>query len=266
VHVVLGMNERDPRPGCETVYNTLLYINREGSVVGRHRKLLPTFVERVFWGQGDGRDIFAFDTDIGRISGLICGENCMPLARAAMIAQGHDIHIAVFPGSFAAHTGPTLQEPDSDGMFWGHFACRTHTMESGAFVVCACDYLDAKDIPEGFPHHDRMNFGYAHGGSAVYAPLGVPLVEPTFGSQIVYADLDAVMIKASKAFVDTIGHYGRPDVFQLLVRRDRGWEPADVPVAPARLELDRNVLRRAADRHEVAPELIEQVAEPVLGT
>src|SRR5690606_5773128 len=133
-------NELDPRPGVETIYNTLLFIGRDGRLLGRHRKLMPTFTERMFWGSGDGRDLVVFDTDLGRIGGLICGENLMTSARAAMIAQGEHIHVAVFPGSFQLHTGPRLQEPDSTGNFWGHFTTRSHAMEAGAFVLCACGY------------------------------------------------------------------------------------------------------------------------------
>lgn len=264
VYVAIGMNELDPRPGCHTIYNTLLFLDREGQEVGRHRKLMPTFSERIFWGNGDGRDLFAFDTDIGRIGGLICGENAMPLVRCAMISQGEDIHIAVFPGSFAVHTGPQLEEPDQGEFFWGHAACRAHSMEAGAFVVAACGYLDPADVPEDFPHREGMNTGYAHGGSAVFGGLGIPLVAPAFGPQIIYAELEAAMIKVVKSIIDTNGHYARPDVLQLLVRRDRGWEPADVPAPANRAELrvDRDALRRSAERHDVDETLVEQAVEP----
>lgn len=260
VHVAIGLNELDPRPGCQTIYNTLLFLDREGRELGRHRKLVPTFTERMFWGQGDGRDLFAVDTDIGRIGGLICGENSMPLARAALIAQGQDIHVALFPGSFKIHTGPQLEEPDQDGFFWGHIACRAHSTEAGAFVVCACGVLDPADVPDDFPYRERMNTGYAHGGSAVYAPFGLPLAGPQFGPQIVYAEIEATMIKAAKAIVDTLGHYARPDVLALRVRRDRGWQPADVVAAPP----DRDALHRAAERHDVDEALVEQAADALV--
>ena len=240
VYVVLGCNELDARPGVETIYNSLLFIGRDGRLLGRHRKLIPTFTERMFWGRGDGRDLVVFDTDIGRIGGLICGENLMTTTRAAMIAQGEHIHIAVFPGSFALHTGPRLQEPDKAGFFWGHFACRSHAMEAGAFAICACGYIDPQDVPGNFPYKGRMNIDWAHGGSAVYSPIGVPLVEPQFGSSIIYADLHADMIKATKAIVDSIGHYARPDVLRLEVRRNERWEAAETPVFPEALESNLN--------------------------
>lgn len=226
IYVVLGCNEIDERPGVSTIYNTLLYFDRTGALVGRHRKLMPTFTERMYWGQGDAADLGVLDTDIGALGGLICGEHLMPQVRGAMVAAGEEIHVAAFPGSFALHTGPQLEEPDTEGAFWGHASVRNHAFEAGAFVVSACAYVDPADVPESFPFRDRMNLGYAHGGSSVISPLGVPIVPPTFGPQMIYADCDAWMIKAVKAIVDTNGHYGRADVTRLQLRDAGGW--ADV--------------------------------------
>ena len=92
--------------GVHTIYNTLLFIDRSGRILGRHRKTVPTFVERAVWGCGDGSDLVTYETDIGRIGGLICGEHLMTLIRARMIDQGEDFHIAVFPGAFSIHCGP----------------------------------------------------------------------------------------------------------------------------------------------------------------
>ena len=112
--VVMGCNEIDPRSEVSTIYNTLLFFDPEGRLMGRHRKTMPTFSERLFWGQGDAGDLRVFDTEIGRLGGLICGEHLMTLMRAAMIGLGEDIHIAVFPGAFALHTGPELEEWDAN--------------------------------------------------------------------------------------------------------------------------------------------------------
>ncbi|MCB1663346.1 MAG: carbon-nitrogen hydrolase family protein [Pseudomonadales bacterium] len=262
-HVVMGCNEMDSRPGAQTIYNTLLFIGREGNLLGKHRKLIPTFTERMFWGQGDGRDLVVFETDIGRIGGLICGENLMTTARAAMAAQGEHIHIAVFPGSFALHTGPQLEEPDKAGYFWGNFAARAHAMEAGTFVIQACSFIDEKDIPDDFPYKGKMNTSYAHGGSAIISPLGVPLVEPQYGSQIIYGELQADMIKAVKAILDSVGHYDRPDVLRLLVRRERGWESADTPVNPQNIRWNDNDLRRAADQYDIDESLVYKVVEDI---
>lgn len=260
VHVVMGCNELDGRPGVETIYNSLLFINREGRLIGRHRKLMPTFTERMFWGFGDGTDLAVFETDIGRIGGLICGENLMTTTRAAMIAQGEHIHIAVFPGSFKLHTGPRLQEPDHNEFFWGHFASRAHAMEGGCFVICACGYMDPDDIPSDFPYKGRMNIDWAHGGSSVWSPPGVPLAEPCFGARIVYADLHANMIKVMKAILDSIGHYARPDVLRLLVRRNDRWDDAGTPASQAPLVIERDRLARAAEFQDVDADIVTQEA------
>lgn len=263
VHVVMGMNEMDERPGARTVYNTLLYIGRDGSVLGRHRKLMPTFIERVFWGCGDERDLVTIDTDIGRIGGLICGEHLMTTTRAAMIAQGEHIHVAVFPGAFALHTGPQLEEPDGNGAFWGHFSVRAHAMEAGAFVVTGCGLIEDSDIPDNFPYKGRMNTGYARGGSCIVSPLGVFLAEPAYGPQILYADLRAAMIKAVKAILDSVGHYARRDVLRLLVNRAGRWTEADQSYAAPRPVIDRGEIRRAADRHEADEAEVEALAAAI---
>lgn len=249
VYVVMGCNEIDGRAESSTIYNTLLFFGRDGALMGKHRKLMPTFSERQFWGMGDGHDIKVFETDIGRIGGLICGEHVMTLARAAMIAEGEEIHIAVFPGAFALHTGPRLEELDTTGAFWGHSSVRAHAFEAGAFVLSACGIQDPADVPDEFPHKKTMNIGYAQGGSSIIAPLAIPMVEPTFGSKIIYAELEAWMKKAISAIVDTVGHYGRPDVFKLLIRQDE-WREAGsqgkrVPAALA------DQLKRSAEKHDV---------------
>lgn len=225
VYVVMGCNEIDERQETDTIYNSLLFFGPDGSIIGRHRKLMPTFGERQFWGQGDGSDIRVFDTDIGRMGGLICGEHVMTLARAAMIAEGEEIHIATFPGSFALHTGPRLQEPDTQGSFFGYPLARAHSFESGAFVLLACGYQDIADVPDSFPLKDKMHVSWANGGSSIIAPLCIPMVEPQFGPKMIYGELEAWMIKAIRAIVDTMGHYGRPDVFKLLIRQGE-WREA----------------------------------------
>src|SRR6266480_4922255 len=213
-HVVIGCNEMDSRRGVHTMYNTLLFIERTGKILGRHRKTVPTFVERAIWGPGDGTDLVTYDTDIGRIGGLICGEHLMPLIRARMIEQGEDFHISVFPGAFSLHTGPKLEEPDLEGrFFWGHTLTRAHAMEAGAFVLSACGYMTSGDLPPDFPLRETVNLDYAHGGSQIVAPLGIPLVPPTSGDTILYAECQADMIKVWKAIIDTVCHYARPDVW-----------------------------------------------------
>jgi predicted amidohydrolase len=262
-YVALGCNEMDPRPEVSTIYNSLIFFGPDGTVIGRHRKLMPTFTERMFWGQGDASDLVVFDTDIGRIGGLICGEHLMTLARAAMIAQGEDIHVAAFPGAFELHTGPQLEEPEKMGCFWGHFEVRAHAFEAGAFVLSGCAVLNDADVAADFPYKGKMNIGYANGGSEIIAPLGIALGGPVYGETMLYAELEAWMIKATKAIVDTMGHYARPDVFRLLVRRENGWEPAGTArdLSAIRAALSDDALSRAADGRDVDPEIVIERAE-----
>lgn len=255
IHVVMGVNELDDSSGSKTIYNTQLFFDRNGVLYGRHRKLMPTYIERVFWGNGDGRDIQVYETDIGRVGGLICGEHLMPPIRGAMVSLGEDIHVAAFPGAFALHCGPQLESPDVGGDFWGHASVRNHAFESGSFVLAACATLDPLDVPDDFPFRDELNISYATGGSSIISPLGVPLVEPTTGNTILYAECQAWMIKATKAIVDAGGHYSRPDVVRIQIRREHGWEPV---VSPRKR---RSELERAADAHEVEIDRVLEVAE-----
>jgi nitrilase len=119
-----------------------------------------------------------FDTDIGRIGALICGENLVTPLRAAIGAMGEDSHVAVFPGAFALHTGPRLEEWGNLGNFWGHFVTRAHAFEAGCFSVCACTFLEPAHVPQDFHHRERMNIGYAKGGSQVADRVGLYIAKP----------------------------------------------------------------------------------------
>ncbi len=264
-YVVMGCNEIDPRPEVSTIYNTLLFFDRDGHLMGRHRKTMPTFTERLFWGQGDAADFQVFDTDIGRLGGLICGEHLMTLVRAAMIGLGEEIHVAVFPGAFALHTGPELEEWDADHKsFWGHASVRAHALEAGAFVLSACGIIDESDIPDDFPHKGKMNIRYARGGSSIIAPLGIPLVGPVEGSQIVHGSLEAWMIKAWKSIIDTAGHYSRPDIVRLVLNRNA---PSQEPLVAYRSffeGISPRALADAADRHGVDAPRVEHLLQSSL--
>jgi predicted amidohydrolase len=201
-----------------------------------------------------------YETDIGRIGGLICGEHLMTLVRARMIEQGEDFHIGVFPGAFSIHAGPRLEEPDTEGkFFWGHSSTRAHALESGAFVLSACGYFTQQDIPADFPLTDKMHISYAQGGSQIVAPLGIPLVPPTLGDTILYSDCQADMIKVWKALVDTVGHYARPDIVRLQYMNPVR-ENAAQNIVQAVEETRRDELERIADRHGVAREDLHAAA------
>ena len=263
-HVVIGCNEMDSRRGVHTIYNTLLFIERSGKILGTHRKTVPTFVERAVWGNGDGSDLVTYETDIGRIGGLICGEHMMTLIRARMIEQGEDFHIAVFPGAFSIHCGPKLEEADLEGKyFWGYSSTRAHALEAGAFVLAACGYFTAADLPADFPLRETVNLDYAQGGSQIVAPVGIPLVPPTFGDTILYADCQADMIKVWKALVDTMGHYARPDIVRLQFLKDGQQRDFGKLAVEAYEKSAPGDVDKIAEHHEVSRQQVEAAVAKV---
>ena len=168
-----------------------------------------------------------------------------------MIAQGEHIHIAVYPGAFALHTGPRLQEADKEGLFWG-MPQREPTQSRPAPSSCArCGRHAEDDVPDDFPDKGRMNTDWAHGGSSIIAPFAVPLVGPDYGSHIIYADCQAAMIKAKKRPSTPLATDARPDVLRLLVRRnDAGRLPARALPPP------RDRLRHAGSLARIATKSI----------
>ena len=204
VMLVLGVNELDPeRPG--TLYNALLYFDAGGRLVLHHRKLVPTNHERLVWGQGDGRGLRAIETSLGRIGGLICWENYMPLARFALYDSGVEIYIA-----------STADDGDAWQATLVHIA-----RESRAFVVAPCHFQRATSYPDDFPLRDELEDRdlLGRGGSAILAPDGSYLAGPLFDEEgILYAELDPARLAEERQRFDAAGHYHRPDVFSLSVR------------------------------------------------
>jgi amidase/nitrilase len=267
-YVVIGCNEIDDRPGSRTVYNTLLFLDRNGEVMGKHRKLMPTYTERIYWGQGDASDIKVFDTEIGRIGGLICWENHMTLVRAAMIHRGEEFHIAVWPGNWKRGEDKLLTADTSEGGISCNIQAliKVHAFEAGAFVLSGCGYLDSDDFPEkwhGIRDGDHMNYDWAKGGSSIVNPAGRYLADPNFEKDaILYADCHANQIKAVKAVFDSLGHYSRWDVAQLAVRTE-GLEPefelrdSEIP----QLEIADSELKRISEQHEISLENLESIIQ-----
>jgi len=203
VWLVTGVNEVDQeRPG--TIYNSLLYHSPSGELVLHHRKLVPTNHERLIWGQGDGRGLNAVDTGFGRIGGLICWENYMPLARTALYEAGVEIYVA-------------STADDSDG--WQ--ATLVHiARESRAYVVAPSHFQRESAYPADFPLRAEIDGAgtIGRGGSAILAPDGSYLAGPLYDEEgILYAELEPARLLEERQRFDAVGHYSRPDVLRLAV-------------------------------------------------
>ena len=200
--VVLGVNERDGG----SLHNTQLIFDADGTLLGKRRKIMPTFQERLIWGWGDGSGLRTFDTAVGRVGALICWEHYMPLARYALIAKGEQIHCSHFPGAM-------LGERMSNQI---DAAIRHHAMEAGAFVVNATGWLDDAQIAEISPNESSRDLFKGGLRTAVVSPYGDYLAGPLRdGEGMAVAEIDLSRIALQKRTLDTIGHYARPDILQL---------------------------------------------------
>ena len=214
VWVAIGVIERDHLAG--TLYCTLLYFGPDGALLAKHRKLKPTAAERLVWGEGDGSTLPVVETPLGRVGGLICWENYMPLARTAMYAKGVELYLA-----------PTADARDAWQATIQHIA-----LEGRCFVLSCNQYVTKsmypRDLgPEALTDLEQQPEEMCRGGSAIVSPLGEYLAGPLYGSEgILYADLDLDAIAGAKFDFDPIGHYARPDVFTLTVdERPQGARP-----------------------------------------
>ncbi len=206
VTVVLGLNERDGSFSRTTLYNAVVTIGADGTVINRHRKLMPTNPERMVWGCGDATGLRVLDTPCGRIGVLLCWENYMPLARYALYAQGIDIYIA-----------PTYDSGD------GWIGSMQHIAREGCcWVVSAGVALRNRDLPDDFPEREML---YPNdedwinpGDSVVIAPGGEIIAGPLHDRQdILYAELDLNRVAIARRSFDVAGHYSRPDIFNLHI-------------------------------------------------
>ena len=205
VHLAIGVIERDSTYSRGTLYCTLLYFGPEGRLLGKHRKLKPTAAERLIWGEGDGSTLPVLDTGVGRIGGLICWENYMPLARMALYQQGVEIYLA-----------PTADSRDTWQATLRHIACE------GRCYVLGCNQYVTRDMyPTDLPCLAELSSQpdvMCRGGSVIISPLGEVIAGPLYDQEgILYADLDMGEIVRGKLDFDVTGHYARPDVFRFAV-------------------------------------------------
>jgi nitrilase len=209
VVVVCGVHEREGSYSRATLYNTLVTIGPDGSILNRHRKLVPTNPERMVWGQGDASGLRVVDTSFGRLGGLICWENYMPLARYALYAQGVEVYVA-----------STWDEGDTWTASMRHIAS-----EGRCWVIGSGCALHGDDVPLSFPSRETA-FPHAggwvnSGDSVIVAPSGKVVAGPLHSEYgILYADIDPTQSASHHRTMDVAGHYGRPDIFTLTVDRE----------------------------------------------
>jgi nitrilase len=203
----VGVNEREEHGS--TLYNTQLCFRPDGSLAARHRKLMPTGGERLVWGMGDGSTLNVVDTPFGRLGGLTCWENYMPLARAALYAQGIDVYLA-----------PTWDNSD----VW--VPTLQHIGREGRIYVIGVNFcMRGSDVPSTVPGRDALYGGeddwLSRGNTAIVGPDGNILAGPLIGEEgTLFADIDVSEARASRQQFDPVGHYGRSDVLRLTVDTD----------------------------------------------
>jgi nitrilase len=211
--IVVGINEIDRKFSGTTLFNTVVVIGPEGTVLNRHRKLMPTNPERMVWGMGDASGLKVVDTPAGRLGALICWESYMPLARYALYAQGIEIYVA-----------PTWDTGESWIATMRHIA-----KEGGCWVVGTATAMQGRDVPEDFPERDRLFNGEEwinDGDAVVVKPTGAIAAGPHHRERgILYAEIDPEAARRARRSLDVCGHYSRPDIFSFSVDRK--------PLAPA---------------------------------
>ena len=210
IAVYLGTMERAADRGGHSLYCSMVYIDAAGEIGSVHRKLMPTYEERLVWASGDGHGLRTHDLGPFKVGGLNCWENWLPLPRAALYGQGEDLHVAIWPGSRRNTMDIT----------------RFIAKEGRSFVISVSGLMRKEDIGDELPHADLLRETadeiMADGGSCIASPTGEWLLEPeTAVESLRVADLDHTIVLQERQNMDVVGHYSRPDVTRLLVNRKR---------------------------------------------
>lgn len=206
VTLVVGVTERvDRGPGNGTLYNALLTFGPDGRLLNHHRKLVPTYTERLVWGPGDAAGIRTVESPAGRVGGLICWEHWMPLARQALHEEGEDVHVAAWP---------TVKEMNL-------VACRQYAFEGRCYVLAAGSLLRASALPQGLEAHPDLvptqDTWVVRGGSAIIDPAGAVVEGPVYDEPVILtAEIDPGRVREERMSLDVTGHYARPDCLRLL--------------------------------------------------
>jgi nitrilase len=210
IAVVLGCIERAADRGGHSLYCSLVYVNPEGRIASVHRKLMPTYEERLTWATGDGHGLRVHQLGNFTVGGLNCWENWMPLVRAALYAQGEDLHVAIWPGNLRNTFDIT----------------RFIAKESRSYVISVSGLMRKTDFPSDTPHLQRITDNcpdtLANGGSCLAGPDGEWIIEPAVDREVLLTTtIDCRRVREERQNFDPSGHYARPDVTQLLVDRQR---------------------------------------------
>ena len=209
VVIVMGVNEHVKEgAGHGTIYNTLLIFNEKGELANHHRKLMPTYTEKMVYGIGDGNGLQAIDSESGKVGGLICWEHWMPLTRHTMHLSGEEIHVALWPKVHEMH----------------QVASRHYAFEGRCFVMAVGQIMRAKELPSELTQLDGLKPDdfLLNGGSCIIGPNGKYIVHPVWDKEdILIAEIDLKQTIKEKMTLDTTGHYNRNDVFDLQVNKTR---------------------------------------------
>jgi nitrilase len=227
IAIVLGVVERAAERGRHSLFCSRVFITADGAIASVHRKLVPTYEERLSWASGDGHGLRVHDVGPFIVGALNCWENWMPLARASLHAQGENLHVAIWPGAErnTRNITPII------------------AFEARSFVVSAGATAFERDVPAGLPMRDRMcepGETIKDGGSCIAGPNGEWIVEPVVGrEELIVADLDPATVRAERTTFDMSGHYARPDVLRLSVNRERHPAARFIDNGPEATEGDR---------------------------